>query len=177
MWFPVNKIKCEQQKCEAANQNCTYKLSWHCWRKAWEVSIYVYKKRTNNCFIKKRIVFIIPRFSIFEVYILDIKFDWISFMGWVCAWVCNGVCLCLYVYVCVLFEIYSPKCPSTHFKDWIKDEQIKQLETLNTDLHQRLQGKTNLKELKTEGNLLKQEKTKQQNQKQQDAEQYHTLHV
>jgi hypothetical protein len=23
----------------------------------------------------------------------------------------------LYVYVCVLFEIYSPKCPSTHFKD------------------------------------------------------------
>jgi hypothetical protein len=41
----------------------------------------------------------------------------------------------------------------------IKDEQIKQLETLNTDLHQRLQGKTNLKELKTEGNLLKQEKT------------------
>jgi hypothetical protein len=35
----------------------------------------------------------------------------------------------------------------------IKDEQIKQLETLNTDLHQRLQGKTNLKELKTEGNL------------------------
>ena len=59
----------------------------------------------------------------------------------------------------------------------IKDEQIKQLEALNKDLHQRLQGKTNLKELKTEGNLLKQEKTKQQNQRQQDAEQYHTLHV
>ena len=59
----------------------------------------------------------------------------------------------------------------------IKDEQIKQLETLNKDLHQRLQGKTNLKELKTEGTLLKQEKNKQQNQRQQDAEQYHTLHV
>ena len=62
-------------------------------------------------------------FSIFllkkkKKYILDNKFDWISVMVWVCAWVCNGVCLCLYVYVCVLFEIYSPKCPSTHFKDW-----------------------------------------------------------
>ena len=28
MPFPVKQIKCEQQKCEAANQNCTYKLSW-----------------------------------------------------------------------------------------------------------------------------------------------------
>ena len=27
MSFPVKQIKCEQQKCEAANQNCTYKLS------------------------------------------------------------------------------------------------------------------------------------------------------
>ena len=27
MLFPVKQIKCEQQKCEAANQNCTYKLS------------------------------------------------------------------------------------------------------------------------------------------------------
>ena len=27
MLFLVKKIKCEQQECEAANQNCTYKLS------------------------------------------------------------------------------------------------------------------------------------------------------
>jgi G:T-mismatch repair DNA endonuclease (very short patch repair protein) len=27
MSFLVKQIKCEQQKCEAANQNCTYKLS------------------------------------------------------------------------------------------------------------------------------------------------------
>ena len=27
MSFPVKQIKCEQQKCEAAKQNCAYKLS------------------------------------------------------------------------------------------------------------------------------------------------------
>jgi len=57
----------------------------------------------------------------------------------------------------------------------IKDEKIKQLETLNNELQQRLQGKTNLKKLETECNQLKEEQTKLQNQRQQGAEQYHML--
>jgi len=57
----------------------------------------------------------------------------------------------------------------------IKDEKIKQLETLNKDLHQRLQGKTNLKKLETECNQLKEEQAKLQNQRQQGAEEYHKL--
>jgi hypothetical protein len=43
--------------------NITYQ---HCWRKLWDVSSYVYKTRTDNCFTEKRIVFIIPRFLDFQ---------------------------------------------------------------------------------------------------------------
>ena len=57
----------------------------------------------------------------------------------------------------------------------IKDEKIKQLETLNKDLQQRLQGKTYLKKLETECNQMKEEQTKLQNQRQQSAEQYHKI--
>ena len=57
----------------------------------------------------------------------------------------------------------------------IRDDKIKKLEAYNNELQQRLQGKTNLKKLETGCNLLKQEKTKLQNQRQQDAEQYHKL--
>ena len=57
----------------------------------------------------------------------------------------------------------------------IKDEKIKQLETLNKDLHQPLQGKTNLKKLETECNKLEAEQVKLQNQRPQGAEQYHKL--
>jgi hypothetical protein len=57
----------------------------------------------------------------------------------------------------------------------IKDEKIKQLETLNKDLQQRLQGKTYLKKLETECNQMKEEQTKQQNQRQQSAEQYNKI--
>jgi septal ring factor EnvC (AmiA/AmiB activator) len=57
----------------------------------------------------------------------------------------------------------------------IKDEQIKQLEALNKDLQQRLQGKTNLKKLETECNKLKEEQVKLQNQRSQGADQYHKL--
>ena len=57
----------------------------------------------------------------------------------------------------------------------IKDGKIKQLETLDKDLHQRLQGKTNLKKLETECNQLKEEQAQLQSQRQQSAEQYHNL--
>ena len=57
----------------------------------------------------------------------------------------------------------------------IRDDKIKKLEALNNELQQRLQGKTNLKKLETECNWLKQEKTKVQNQRQKDAEQYYKL--
>ena len=57
----------------------------------------------------------------------------------------------------------------------IKDEKIKQLETLNKDLQQRLQGKTYLKKLETECNQMKEEQTKLQNQRQQSAEQYNKI--
>ena len=55
----------------------------------------------------------------------------------------------------------------------VKDEKKKKLETLNDDLQQRLQGKTNLKKLETECNQLKEERAKMQHQRQQDTEQYH----
>ena len=57
----------------------------------------------------------------------------------------------------------------------IKDEKIKQLETLNKDLQQHLQGKTYLKKLETECNQMKEEQTKMQNQRQQSAEQYNKI--
>jgi len=57
----------------------------------------------------------------------------------------------------------------------IRDDKIKKLETLNNDLQQCLQGKTNLKKLETECNQLKEEQAKLQNQRQQDAEQYPKL--
>ena len=44
-----------------------------------------------------------------QKYILDIKFECISFM--VCVCVCNGC-------VCIVLLIYYPKCTSTHLKDW-----------------------------------------------------------
>lgn len=72
-----------------------------------------------------------------------------------------------------------------------KEEWIQNLEALNNGLQkekqelqrqllkdqQCLQGKANSKKLETEYNQLKQEKAKLENQRQQDAEQYHTLHV
>jgi hypothetical protein len=57
----------------------------------------------------------------------------------------------------------------------IKDQKIKQLETLNKDLQQRLQGKTNLEKSETEYNQLKAEQVNLQNQRPQGAEQYHKL--
>ena len=57
----------------------------------------------------------------------------------------------------------------------IKDQKIKQLETLNKDLQQRLQGKTNLENSETEYNQLKAEQVNLQNQRPQGAEQYHKL--
>ena len=56
-----------------------------------------------------------------------------------------------------------------------KDGKIKQLETLDKDLHQRLQGKSYLKKSETECNQLKEEQAKLQNQRQQGVEQYHEL--
>ena len=57
----------------------------------------------------------------------------------------------------------------------IRVDKIKKLEALNNELQQRLQGQTHVKKMETECNLLKQEKTKLQNQRQKDAEQYHKL--
>ena len=70
-----------------------------------------------------------------------------------------------------------------------KEERIQNLEALNNGLQkekqelqrqllndqQRLQGKANSKKLETECNQLKQEKAKLEDQRQQDAEQYHQL--
>ena len=57
----------------------------------------------------------------------------------------------------------------------IKDGKIKQLETLDKDLHQRRQAKTDLKTLEAECNQLKEEQAKLQNQRQQGVEQYYEL--
>ena len=57
----------------------------------------------------------------------------------------------------------------------IKDQKIKQLETLSKDLQRRPQEKTNLKKLETECNKLKAEPARLQNQRSQSAEQYHKL--
>ena len=54
-----------------------------------------------------------------------------------------------------------------------KEKQELQKQLLN--YQQRLQGKANSKKLETECNQLKQEKAKLENQRQQDAEQYHQL--
>lgn len=57
----------------------------------------------------------------------------------------------------------------------IREERIKTLETLNNELQQSLQGKTNLKKLEMEHNQLQQENSKLQHQRKEDAEQYKKL--
>lgn len=57
----------------------------------------------------------------------------------------------------------------------IREERIKTLETLNNELQQSLQGKTNLKKLERECNQLQEENSKLQHQRKEVAEQYEKL--